>query len=106
MNAHETESELLLATQRASDAQCARQNAQRMRLLAAQRAERLEQELKDAAEIGARAEISRALAARRRLQAVQKNAIDTQTLRRAEQRALQVPVVPMPQPVAGGARAS
>src|SRR6185503_4960394 len=48
----------------------ARVNMQRMRLLAAQRAEKLERELKDAAETGLRAEISRALVARTRLQSV------------------------------------
>ena len=51
-------------------ARLARVNMQRMRLLAAQRAEKLERELKDAAETGLRAEISRALVARTRLQSV------------------------------------
>ena len=75
----------LLAADRAHKAQCARQNAQRMRLLAAQRAEQLEQALKNAVEIGARVEISRALAARRRLQVVEKIATESRTLRHAEQ---------------------
>jgi sensor c-di-GMP phosphodiesterase-like protein len=47
----------------------ARQNAQRIRLLAAERAERLELQLKDVAESGARTEISRTIAVRARLQA-------------------------------------
>jgi hypothetical protein len=53
-------------------ARLARVNIQRMRLLAAQRAERLERELKTAAEIGLRAEISRGVEARSRLQTVAK----------------------------------
>jgi len=51
-------------------ARLARVNIQRMRLLAAKRAEKLERELKDAAESGLRSEISRALTARTSLQAV------------------------------------
>ena len=53
-------------------ARLARVNMQRMRLLAAQRAEKLERELKDAAETGLRAEISRAVVARARLQTVKR----------------------------------
>ena len=51
-------------------ARLARVNIQRMRLLAAKRAEKLERELKDAAESGLRSEITRALVARTSLQAV------------------------------------
>ena len=51
-------------------ARLARVNVQRMRLLAAKRADKLEHELKDAAETGLRSEISRALVARTGLQAV------------------------------------
>jgi hypothetical protein len=53
-------------------ARLARVNMQRMRLLAAQRAEKLERELKDATETGLKAEISRALVARTQLHAVTK----------------------------------
>ena len=53
-------------------ARLARVNMQKMRLLAAQRAEKLERELKAAAESGLRAEISRALIARSQLQTVAK----------------------------------
>ena len=53
-------------------ARLARVNVQRMRLLAAQRVEQLERELKEAAEAGLRAEISRSLEARARLQATVK----------------------------------
>jgi len=53
-------------------ARLARVNMQRMRLLAAQRAEKLERELKDAAETGLRAEISRAVVARSQLRTVAK----------------------------------
>ena len=53
-------------------ARLARVNMQRMRLLAAQRAEKLERELKDAAETGLRAEISRTVVARAQLQTVVK----------------------------------
>ena len=53
-------------------ARLARVNIQRMRLLAAQRAEKLERELKAVAEIGLKAEISRGLDARARLRAVVK----------------------------------
>lgn len=45
-----------------------------MRLLAAQRAERLEQELSDAAKVGTRAEVARTLTARHRLLALKKAA--------------------------------
>ena len=51
-------------------ARVARVNIQRMRLLAAQRAEKLERELKSAAETGLRSEIIRAMVARTSLQAV------------------------------------
>jgi hypothetical protein len=51
-------------------ARLARVNIQRMRVLAAKRAEKLERELKAAAESGLRVEISRGLDARSRLQAV------------------------------------
>ena len=51
-------------------ARLARTNAQRMRLLAAARAEKLERELKDAAEAGLRTEISRGIVARDRLRAL------------------------------------
>jgi hypothetical protein len=51
-------------------ARLARVNMQRMRLLAAQRAEKLERELKDAAQSGLKAEISRGLVARSQLQTV------------------------------------
>jgi hypothetical protein len=54
-------------------ARLARLNAQKMRQLAAERAERLERELKDAAESGLRTEISRSLDARTRLQAAAKH---------------------------------
>ena len=81
----QTGSEMLAACERVRDAQRARQNAQRKRLLAAQRAMQLESQLRDAAETGVRAEIVRTLAARRRLLAVQKVAADTQAMRRAEQ---------------------
>ena len=50
-------------------ARLARVNIQRMRLLAAKRAEKLERELKDAAESGLRSEISRAKRAGRALTA-------------------------------------
>lgn len=53
-------------------ARLARVNMQRMRLLAAQRAEKLERELKDAAETGLRAEVSRGVVARARLQTVKR----------------------------------
>ena len=53
-------------------ARLARVNMQKMRLLAAQRAEKLERELKAATESGLRAEISRALVARSQLQTVAK----------------------------------
>jgi hypothetical protein len=51
-------------------ARLARVNMQRMRLLAAQRAQELERKLKDAAESGLRAEITRAVVARSSLQTV------------------------------------
>ena len=51
-------------------ARLARVNMQRMRLLAAQRAEKLERELKEAAETGLKSEISRAVVARARLQTI------------------------------------
>ena len=53
-------------------ARVARVNIQRMRLLAAKRAEKLERELKAAAESGLRTEISRGMDARSRLQSVAK----------------------------------
>ena len=53
-------------------ARVARVNIQRMRLLAAQRAEKLERELKSAAETGLRSEITRAMVARTNLQTVAK----------------------------------
>ena len=53
-------------------ARVARVNIQRMRLLAAKRAEKLEGELKAAAESGLRTEISRGIDTRSRLQAVVK----------------------------------
>jgi len=53
-------------------ARLARVNMQRMRVLAAKRAEKLERELKDAAETGLRAEISRAVVARSHLRTVAK----------------------------------
>jgi|CXWL01.1.fsa_nt_gi hypothetical protein len=53
-------------------ARLARVNIQRMRLLAAERAEKLERDLKSAAETGLRSEIARAMAARTGLQAVAK----------------------------------
>ena len=53
-------------------ARVARVNIQRMRLLAAKRAEKLERELKAAAESGLRAEISRGIDTRSRLQTVVK----------------------------------
>jgi hypothetical protein len=53
-------------------ARLARVNIQRMRLLAAKRAEKLERELKAAAESGLRSEISRGIGARSRLEAVVK----------------------------------
>ncbi len=59
-------------TQRVRAARADRLHAQRMRLLAAERAEKLERELKNAAESGLRAEISRTLDARARLQAASK----------------------------------
>jgi hypothetical protein len=46
-----------------------------MRLLAAQRAEKLERELKDAAETGLRAEVSRGVVARARLQTVKRKRV-------------------------------
>ncbi len=57
------------STQRVDAARNARLHAQRMRQLAAERAEKLERALKQAAESGLKAEISRTLAARARLQA-------------------------------------
>ena len=51
-------------------ARLARVNMQRMRLLAAKRAEKLERELKDAAETGLKSEISRAVVARAQLRTV------------------------------------
>jgi len=59
-------------TQRVQSARLARQSAQRMRLLAAERAEKLERDLKKVAESGLKAEISRTLDARGRLQALVK----------------------------------
>ena len=56
-------------------ARLARVNMQRMRLLAAQRAEKLERELKDAAETGLRAEVSRGVVARARLQTVKRKRV-------------------------------
>jgi hypothetical protein len=53
-------------------ARLARVNLQKMRLLAAKRAEKLERELKAATETGLRAEISRCLVARSSLQTVAK----------------------------------
>jgi len=53
-------------------ARLARVNMQKMRLLAAQRAEKLERELKDAAETGLKSEISRAVVARTQLQTIAK----------------------------------
>jgi len=53
-------------------ARLARVNMQRMRLLAAKRAEKLERELNDAAETGLKSEISRTLVARASLQTVGK----------------------------------
>jgi len=63
MSMEATEKELALRVQAA---RLARQSAQRMRLLAAERAEKLERELKHAADAGLRAEILRTLAARGR----------------------------------------
>ena len=59
-------------TQRLHAARVARLSAQKTRLLAVERAEKLERDLKLAAESGLRAEISRTLAARSRLQTVVK----------------------------------
>jgi len=56
-------------SQRVRTARAARLRAQRMRLLAAKRAEKLERELTSAAESGVKVEISRALEARGRHQA-------------------------------------
>jgi len=53
-------------------ARLARVNTQRMRLLAAKRAEKLERELKAAAERGLRSEIIRGIGARSRLETVAK----------------------------------
>jgi hypothetical protein len=73
------------------DARRARQNAQKMRLLAAERAARLESQLKDAAAAGMRAEMLRRLAARRRLLAVRKVAAETLAECRSELNANNVP---------------
>jgi hypothetical protein len=73
------------------DARRARQNAQKMRLLAAARAARLESQLKDAAEAGMRAEMLRRLTARRRLLAVRKVAAETLAECRSELNANNVP---------------
>ena len=58
--------------QRVQAARRSRQHVQKMRLLAAQRAEKLEYQLKHAAESGLRAEIARTLDARGRLQVASK----------------------------------
>ena len=54
-------------------ARTARLSAQKTRLLALERAEKLERELKDAADIGVKAQIFRTLAARSELQTVVKH---------------------------------
>ena len=96
----ETGSELLVAATRVRDERRARQNAQRKRLLAAERAARLESQLRDAAETGMRAEIARSLAARRRLLAVQKVAAKTQATARAELGSTDSPAACSAQPIA------
>jgi len=75
----------LAAARQACEARLARLNAQKRRMLAAERAARLEARLQEAAEAGLRAEIARRLAARRRLLAVQKIVRETQASRRTEQ---------------------
>lgn len=58
--------------QRVQAARLARQNAQRVRLLAAERAEKLERELAHAAESGLQVEIARTINARGRLRTASK----------------------------------
>jgi hypothetical protein len=77
--------EALAVCRRVEEARRARQAAREKRLLAAERAMRLEMRLKDAEEAALRAEIARRLAARRRLLAVQKVTVETQAQRRTAQ---------------------